>query len=348
MTLPVIRARAPVRVDLAGGWTDVPPFSAEVGGAVVSSSINRYTYVTMIPHEGEQIEIESADFERYLEVKSFREIEYDGNLDLIKAAIRRLGIQQGMHLYVRCDAPPGSGTGSSASIGVAMIGILNRLQNDKLSAHEIARLANYLEIEELDLAGGKQDQYAAAVGGISYMEFQDPAVNVSTLRISQDTLCELEKRLVLCYTGKSRISSNIIEIVMGAYRQRVATTVDALHRLRAIAQEMKSALLADDLCAFGELLGENWDCQKRLDKSVTNNDIETLFDTALANGAISGKATGAGGGGCVLFYAKPDQEHILRRELEALGAQIIDFNFDMSGLVTWVAPSETNDTEQAC
>ncbi len=337
MSQTVLRARAPVRIDLAGGWTDVPPFSTEVGGAVVSGAINRYTYVTMIPHDSEQIQIESADFDRYLEVKSFRDIEYDGNLDLIKAAIHRLGIQQGMHLYVRCDAPPGSGTGSSASISVALIGILNRLQNDKLSVHEIARLANYLEVEELNLAGGKQDQYAAAIGGLTYMEFEDPAVNVSPLKLSPDTLCELEKRLVLCYTGKSRISSNIIEIVMGAYRQRVPTTVDALHRLKAIAREMKSALLAGDLTSFGALLGENWECQKRLDKSVTNSDIEALFETALANGAISGKATGAGGGGCVVFYAKPDQEHVLRRALEGLGAQIIDFNFDLSGLVTWVA-----------
>jgi D-glycero-alpha-D-manno-heptose-7-phosphate kinase len=336
----VLRARAPVRIDLAGGWTDVPPFSAEVGGAVVSAAINRFTYVTMIPHVGEQIEIESADFDRYLEVKSFRDIEYDGNLDLIKAAIHRLGIQQGMHLYVRCDAPPGSGTGSSASISVALIGLLNRLQDDKLSAHEIARLAHYLEVEELHIAGGKQDQYAAAIGGISFMEFEDPAVNVSALKLPPDTLCELEKRLVLCYTGKSRVSGDIIDTVMGAYRQRVPTTVEALHRLKAIAREMKSALLAGDLALFGELLGENWECQKRLDRSVTNSDIETLFEAARANGAISGKATGAGGGGCIVFYARPDQEHILRRALEEHAAQIIDFNFDVTGLITWVAPQE--------
>lgn len=345
---PVLRARAPVRIDFAGGWTDVAPFSTEVGGAVVSGAINRFTYVTMIPHDGEQIEIESADFDRYLEVKSFREIEYDGNLDLIKAAIHRLGIQQGMRLYVRCDAPPGSGTGSSASISVAMIGILNQLQNNKLSAHEIARLAHYLEIEELGLAGGKQDQYAAAVGGISFMEFQDPAVNISALKLTTDTLCELEKRLVLCYTGKSRISGNIIEIVMGAYKQRVVPTAEALHRLKTIAVEMKSALLSGDLHTFGELLGENWDCQKRLDSSVTNGDIETLFEVAMANGAVSGKATGAGGGGCVVFYAKPDHEHILRRALETEGAQIIDFNFDMTGLVTWQAPLEKEQTQKDC
>jgi D-glycero-alpha-D-manno-heptose-7-phosphate kinase len=331
----ILRSRAPVRLDFSGGWTDVRPFSTEVGGAVVNAAINRYTYATLIPREDAHIQIISADFDVFLEVRSFRELEYDGNLDLIKAAIRRMGIDIGMDLFVRCDAPPGSGTGSSASISVALIGLLNQLQDNKLSAHEIANLAHLLEIEELHIAGGKQDQFAAAVGGVNYMEFMDPAVNVSQLRLPDPVINELEKHLVMCYTGKSRLSGDLISTVMGAYQAEVPETTRALHRLKEIAREMKSALLKGDLDSFGELLSENWTCQKALDPSITNEYIESLFDHVMAHGAIGGKALGAGGGGCLLFYCQSDQEHVVRRTLEDDGAQIIDFNFDTKGLQTW-------------
>jgi len=336
-TAPVWRARAPVRIDLAGGWTDVPPFSAEVGGAVVNAAINRYAYATLLPRPDERIQIVSADFDQFLEVRSFRDLEYDGKLDLIKAAVRRLGIQRGMDIFVRCDAPPGSGTGSSASIGVALLGLLNLLQGDRLSPRKIAELAHLLETEELHVAGGKQDQYAAAVGGVNFLEFNDPAVAVSPLRLAQGVVNELEKHLVLCYTGKSRVSGNIISAVMNAYQQGVPSTTRALHRLKEIAREMKSALLRGDLAAFGRLLSENWACQKALHPSVTNPQIDVLFELALANGAIGGKALGAGGGGCLLFFCQGDREHLVRRKLAEAGTQIIDFNLDFHGLETWAA-----------
>ncbi len=333
----VLRSRAPIRLDLAGGWTDVPPFSTREGGAVVNAAINRYTYATLKPRGEETIRIVSADFDRYLEVRSFRELEYDGNLDLIKAAIQRLGIHQGMELFVRCDAPPGSGTGSSASISVALIGLLNRLQHEKLSSHEVARLAYQLEQEELNIAGGKQDQYAAALGGFNFMEFRDPAVNVSQLRLADSTLDELEKRLVLCYTGKSRLSGNLISTVMGNYLEGRPRTVAALRNLARLARELKTMLLTGDLDAFGEVLLENWSSQRELDESISNGMIDDLFEVAMRSGASGGKALGAGGGGCLLFYSRPDEEHLVRRALEARGVQVIDFNFDSRGLQTWEA-----------
>ena len=332
-----IRSRAPIRLDLAGGWTDVPPFSEREGGAVVNAGITRYTYATLIPRADEAIRIVSADFDQFLEVRSFREIEYDGNLDLIKAAIQRLGIREGMDLFVRCDAPPGSGTGSSASISVALIGLLNRLQQDKLSTHEVARLAYQLEQEELHIAGGKQDQCAAALGGFNFLEFSDPVVSVSQLRLADSTVDELEKRLVLCYTGKSRLSGNLITTVMNAYVEGRPRTVSALRSLRRLARDLKTVLLTGDLESFGEILQENWASQRELDPSITNETIDGLFDLALSSGAVGGKALGAGGGGCLLFYSEPDREHILRKALEARGVQVIEFNFDARGLQTWEA-----------
>lgn len=332
------RSRAPIRIDLAGGWTDVPPYSSEQGGAVVNAAINRFAYCTLRPRPDQAFHIYSADFDATVHVTSFADLVYDGTLDLIKAAIRRLDIRQGLELYVRCDAPPGSGTGSSAAMGVALLGVLNLLQTEKLSAHEMARLAHLLEIEELRNAGGKQDQYAAALGGVNFMEFHDPAVEVSPLHLAPATRYELEKRLVMCYTGRSRVSGNIISTVMGAYRAGVPRTVQALHALKRIAVDMKSALLRGDLASFGELLQENWENQKQLDPSVTNSTIDELFELARRSGAQGGKALGAGGGGCVLFYAVADQEHRLRLTLAERGLQLIEFTLDFEGVRCWQGP----------
>jgi len=332
----IIKSRAPIRIDFAGGWTDVPPFSEKEGGAVINATINRYTYATCVPRKGNEIKIISADFDIFLEVKSFKKLEYDGNLDMIKAAIKKLNIKRGLDLYVRCDAPPGSGTGSSASIGVCLIGLLNHLQETKLSNHEIANLARELEIRELKIAGGKQDQFAAAFGGINFLEFYDPAVSLSRLRLPDNVINELEKHLVICYTGKSRLSGDIIQTVMGSYSKGIKKTVKALRNIKRITYEMKNALLSGDLKAFAELMTENWENQKQLDKSTTNPQIDSLFEIAFRNGAIGGKALGAGGGGCILFYCGINKEHVVRKALISTGVQIIDFNLEEKGLQTWV------------
>ena len=333
-----IRSRAPIRMDFAGGWTDVPPFSKREGGAVINATINRYTYATLIPRSDDGIRIISADFDTYVEVKDFKQLEYDGNLDLIKAAIKVLGVESGMDLYIRCDAPPGSGTGSSSSISVALIGLLNTLQEEKLSPHEIAKLGRVLELQELHIAGGKQDYYASVLGGINYLEFEDPAVSNSALKVSDYVIAEMEKHMVLCYTGKSRLSGNIISTVMGAYERGEGKTTQALFNLKRIAQDMKSALLTGRMKQFASLLGENWKNQKKLDESTTNPQIEKLFEVAYANGALGGKALGAGGGGCILLYCDDNREHEVRKALTKAGGQIIDFNFEFQGLMTWTLP----------
>jgi D-glycero-alpha-D-manno-heptose-7-phosphate kinase len=340
---PIIRSRAPIRIDFAGGWTDVPPFSEREGGAVVNTTINRYTYTTLAKRNDSRIRILSADFEKYIEVENFRQLEYDGNLDLIKAAVKVLGVEIGMDIHVRCDAPPGSGTGSSSSISVALIGMLNCLQPEKLSPHEIAKLARKLEVQELSIAGGKQDYYASALGGINFLEFEDPAVSNSRLQVAPAVIRDLEKHLLLCYTGKSRLSGDIIRNVMGAYERGEKKTVDALRNLKRVAYETRSALLSGDLHGFAGLLHENWQNQKALDPSTTNAQIDRLFEVALGAGAIGGKACGAGGGGCIVFYCDENKEHLVRRALLAEQAQIIEFNLENEGLQTWVSPASPRE-----
>jgi D-glycero-alpha-D-manno-heptose-7-phosphate kinase len=356
----VIRTRAPVRIDFSGGWTDVALFTEASKGFVLNAAIDIYSYATVkkLPEkeiwtnsygykhketrENRAIKIYSADFDIYEEAEEVKQLEYNGNIDLAKAAIRQMGIQGGLDIITRSNAPAGSGLGTSASMGVALIGALSRFQGISLLPYEFAEQASFIERQELGILGGKQDHYASSIGGINFMEFMGEEVKVSKLQLSSDVMLELEKSLVLCYTGTSRLSGDIHRKVREAYQDEEPKTKQALRNLKAIAQEMKNALLSGDLKAFGQLLNENWENQKALHPSVTNKQIDELFDVVLSNGGIGGKACGAGGGGCLVFYSESDCEHLVRRKLEELGVNVIDFNFEFKGLQTWTVSNIYN------
>ena len=351
----IVRSRAPVRIDFAGGWTDVALFAQEQPGAVVNSAINIYSYATIkkLPEQQTEtkeygyrhvktvsnlsVRIYSADFNIYQRADSVKQLEYDGNIDLVKAALKKSNIDGGIEVITRSDAPAGSGLGTSAAIGVALIAGLMKFMGKILLPYEYPEMASSIERHELNILGGKQDHYASGFGGFNFMEFSGEQVTVSKLQLPRETIYELEKSLILCYTGQSRLSSNIHQNVVDAYFGKDKDTIDALNKLKQIAVEMKDVLLKGNLCAFGQLLNHNWENQKRLHPSVTNSQIDSLFEVALANGAVGGKACGAGGGGCLLFYCEPDKEHIIREVLEQSGVEIINFNFDCTGLQTWIA-----------
>ena len=331
----MMRSRAPVRIDFAGGWTDVGEFARDSAGAVVNAAISIYSYASVRRTEedsGRGIQIYSADFNTYVEAAGVRKLEYDGNADLVKAAIRHLDVDDSFFITTRSDAPPGSGLGTSAAMGVALIGALSHHVSRPFLPAEVAEMASEIEREELGIRGGKQDQYASAIGGFQFMEFHGDTVRTSPLRLSPRTLFELQKHLVLCYTGKSRLSGDIHERVADAFSKGDPDTTVAIANLKRIARVMKERLLLGDLEGSATLLSENWDNQKRLHPSVTNEQIDELFAIAAESGAAGGKACGAGGGGCVVFLAKPDHEHILRQALQDGGARMLDFVFDMHGL----------------
>ncbi len=246
-----------------------------------------------------------------------------------------MDIKGRLEIITRSNAPAGSGLGTSASMGVALIGALGTYEGKTLLPYEFAELASLIEQKELGILGGKQDHYASALGGINFMEFLGEEVKVSKLLIPQNVIYELEKSLVLCYTGKSRLSGDIHQKVRQAYNNYETKTRQALKNLKSIAFEMKNALLKGDLTSFAELMNANWENQKALHPSVTNEQIDRLFDIALQNGALGGKACGAGGGGCLLFLAETDCEHLLRKKLEENKVKLIDFNFDFNGLQVW-------------
>ena len=346
----LIRTRAPVRIDFAGGWSDVALFTEHSKGFVVNGTINQYAYATLrcerqITQDDsvelqrvldKSIRIYSADFDTFIEADDVRQLEYDGNIDLVKAAVRRMSIQiGGFDLITQSTTPPGSGLGTSASMGVALVGALGALKDATYLPYEYAELASTIERHELGILGGKQDHYASALGGIHFMEFQDEDVKTSPLRFPPHIRYELEKNLVLCYTGQSRLSGNIHQNVTDAYKSEEPSVRNALETLKATAEATKTALMRGRLTEFGELLTENWNNQKKLHPSVTNEQIDNFFKIAMANGATGGKACGAGGGGCLLFYCEPTREHRVRQKLEDAGARIIDVNFDFDGLQMW-------------
>jgi D-glycero-alpha-D-manno-heptose-7-phosphate kinase len=337
-----IRSRTPTRIDFAGGTTDLYAFSNREGGAVISAAIDRHAYCTLQCGGVNGVRIHSQDLEQYVEAATIRELEFDGNLDLLKAAVRALDLPSGLDISVRSDAPPGSGTGSSASIGVALLGLLDYLRSSapagrrsRLSRFELAEMACNLE-KSLGIVGGKQDQYAAAVGGFNYMEFTgEDHVAIEPLDLSPAVVCDLEKHLVLCYSGQSRLSGSTNQKMIAAYESGDPVVCGAMRTVKRVAQDMQRALLAADLAWFGELMDEEWHARCLLAEGVVTPKLQELREAALRAGAIAGKVCGAGGGGCVLFLSQPDREGAVRKALQTAGGQVIDFSFDFRGLVVW-------------
>ena len=290
----IITSRAPVRIDFAGGWTDVDIFAKGAGGAVLNAAIDKYVTGTL----------ESRD---------------DPN-----------GDSQGITISYQSQLPAGSGLGTSSALNVVWLSLVKTKITNSEDRNKIANLAYELEAI-LGILGGKQDQYASALGGINFMTFGEK-VEVEPLNVPQKVLKELEERLVLCYTGKSRLSGNIHENVWGAYRRGAPETVDALFTLRNVAFSMRYVLLLGRLNEFAELMNENWSAQKKLDASITNDQIEALFEEAFKHGAVGGKACGAGGGGCVLFFAEQGRQKEVEEVIEKLGSRIIPFKFEFGGL----------------
>lgn len=337
----IIRSRAPIRIDLAGGWTDVPPFADQEGGAAVNLAISRYTHADIRRRDDDSVQLRSEDYATSINAASVDALTYDGQLDLLKAALKRLNVGTGLALTTRSDAPPGSGLGTSAALAVAVLGALTRLAGEIPQGAHIAALANVLEVEELGIAGGKQDQLAAAWGGINALTFGPDAPIRQSIAVTSGVMHELERRLVLCYSGMSRLSGDIIQRVQQAYMSGDPATCGALRSMVNLASATVDTLLRGSIDDLGGILRENWQCQRALHPSVTNAELDYLFEVADAHGALGGKACGAGGGGCAVFLAPFDGEYRLRQALEAAGGQIIDFNIDTSGLQTWVLDEAT-------
>jgi len=333
----LIRAKAPLRVSFAGGGTDVPPFPQREGGCVLNATVNKYSYGMLRPTQDDQISIRSVDFGVALNYQAGDAPIYDGKLDLVKAAITKLQGQNrcGFELFLRSEAPPGSGLGASSSLMVTLVGLLKELQNLPLTDYEIAHMAYLIERHEVGIQGGLQDQYAATFGGCNYIEFQGDQVIVNPLRLSQDVVNELEHNLLLCFTGRTHMSGHLIEDQTDRYKRGEASNLEGLRRQKALAGEMKNLLLRRRVREFGELLHEAWMYKKKMSPQISNAHIDEIYDTARKAGALGGKLSGAGGGGFMLLYCCFERKHEVAEALRRLGCAISDFTFDFHGLQTW-------------
>ena len=329
-----IRAKAPLRVSFAGGGTDVAPFPAQEGGVVMSATINRYAYGALAPRADEAICVESVDFGLSVEYEPDDALRFDGRLDLVKAAIRKLG-RGGFDLFLHSSAPPGSGLGSSSTVVVALIGLLKDYHRLPLTDYEVAELAYTVEREELGIKGGLQDQYAASFGGFNYIEMHGDHVVVNPLRVPADVVHELEHNMLLCYTGRTRQSDRIIDDQTKRFTDHDERALEGLRMQKRLAGEMKDALLRRRVDDFGELLGAAWEFKKQMSPRISTDFIDEAYDAARREGALGGKVTGAGGGGYMLFYCPFQRKHRVAERLTQLGCAVDEFQFSGDGLTTW-------------
>lgn len=313
------------------------PYPEERGGMVLSATINKYAYATLLPRSDSRVKITSLDYDVVAKYEHSDRVTFDGKLDLVKAVVRRLGENSGINLFVHSDAPPGSGLGSSSTLVVALIGAFKEWLSKPLTDYEIAELAYQIERVDLKIAGGRQDQYAATFGGFNFIEFGKNSTVVNPLRIKPSILNELEYRLLLCYTGETRLSAGILKRQIASYVTGKNVVVKALDGLKADALRMKNALLLGKIDVLGELLHEAWLKKKKLDRSISSHKIDELYLVARKNGAVGGKILGAGGGGYLLVLCKFDRKHIVAEKLEKAGGQIVEFGFEFRGLDTWKA-----------
>lgn len=336
-----IRSKAPLRLGLAGGGTDVSPFSDIYGGAILNATINMYAYTTIEPTNDGKIIFENPINNELTEIiNSSDYIEPTGFFILHKGVYNRILRQfsqkpLSFKISSFVDAPPGSGLGTSSTLVVSILGAFVEWLKLPLGEYDIAHLAYEIEREDLNMSGGKQDQYAATFGGFNYMEFNGPNVIVNPLRIHQHYMDELAHNLVLYYTTTSRLSSQIINDQRKNVIEQKQKSIEAMLKLKEQSLQMKETLLKGDIDKIGKILDFGWQYKKQMAKSISNAFIDNIYNTAMAAGAIGGKISGAGGGGFMFFYCPNNTRYRVIDQLSTFGGKAKRYEFVNEGLKTW-------------
>ncbi len=331
----VLRARAPGRIDFGGGGTDVAPYCVEHHGIVVNAAINYYAHATLTPRADDRIALDALDLGLREEAASLEALTLDGDLDLIKACVRRVGPRRGFELRTYSEIPFGSGLSSSAAIAVVVCAICTQYKNGHFDQPAMAHLAAAAERDDLNHWTGKQDQFAAAVGGLSFLEFIGDDVPWEHPALSDHVRCQLEKNLLLVFTGKAHLAGDIHLDILADYRSGTGTVLPGMHGLKDVGRRMRSALLDGDLEGFAALLNENWKYHQMLHPTCRTPDLDRFIDAGLSHGALGAKVCGAGGGGCIVYYARDNQKPTLAAALERIGGKVLPFSIDPLGVVVW-------------
>lgn len=335
------RARVPLRLGLAGGGTDLSPYCDQYGGAVLNVTVDRFAFASILPRDDQLVVFEADDI-GVSEAFSTSEPLVAKKLVLFAAVYERMirdfngGRRVPLTIKTTVDAPPGSGLGSSSALVVALVDALRVILNAPLGPYEIAHLAFEIERIDVGLAGGRQDQYSAAFGGVNFIEFSTSGrVIVNPLRIPNATLKELESSIVICFSGRSRQSAGIIEQQTAAMVDPDNKAIAAMHRLKSDALEMKGALLTGQIERMAEILNSSWLSKRSTAAGISNSRIDELLELAIANGALGGKVSGAGGGGFMFFLVHPERRYTLIEALTAAGANATPVMLTERGSDTW-------------
>ena len=337
----IYRSKAPLRIGLAGGGTDVSPYSDEFGGAILNATLSLYAHASIEPTTDNTITIQALDRKEEEQFEWSTTLPINGKLDLLKGVYNRIqkdyGIKQGgFKLSTFVDAPAGSGLGTSSTLVVAIIGAFVEMLKLPLGDYDIAHYAYDIERNDLMLSGGKQDQYAATFGGVNFMEFYgNDKVIVNPLRIRQEYLNELENNLVLYYTATSRESATIIKEQQSNVKEKNVGSIDAMHQLKEQSRMMKEALLKGRLNEIGEILDYGFEQKRLMAKSISNSLIEDIYTAAKAAGASGGKISGAGGGGFMTFYCPGNNRYKVIEALLQFGGEVKNYQLTQHGLTTW-------------
>jgi D-glycero-alpha-D-manno-heptose-7-phosphate kinase len=338
----IVRARAPLRLGLAGGGTDVSPYCDQFGGAVLNATIDLYAYTILEPTDDGHVVFVASDLGEEVTACANSDLEIVQPLMLHRAVYRRIvrqfngGKPLSCKITSFCDAPPGSGLGTSSTMVVSLIKAFVEWLNLPLGEYEIAHLAFEVERIDANLKGGRQDQYAATFGGVNFMEFYpDERVLVNPLRVKHWIINELESSLVLFNCGVSRESAAIIAEQSRNVAQNLSDPIEATHQLKADAYGMKESLLKADFARFGAFMRESWEAKKRTAHSITNPHIDAIYETAMSAGAIAGKVSGAGGGGFVTFLVDPARRVDVIRALGRESGQVMTCHFSERGTEGW-------------
>jgi len=342
MTKKTIRSRAPLRLGLSGGGTDVSPYCDEYGGAVLNATIAMYAYCTLEPLDDNKVVFLATDRDESFFARSETYYDYDGLLDLHKGVYNRVvkEFNQGKPLACKVttfsDALAGSGLGSSSTMVVAILTAYVEWLKLPLGEYEIARIAYEIERCDIGLTGGRQDQYAATFGGFNFMEFYaDERVIVNPLRVKNWIIHELNSSMVLYYTGVSRASADIIDQQIKQIKSSDQTSMEATHRLKNDAYDMKEALLRGNIPHFAGILGRSWQSKRKLASNISNQDIDAIMSKAVTAGALAGKVSGAGGGGFIMFIIDPLKKLDLIRMLDQENGRVVNFHFEKNGVASW-------------
>ena len=337
----IYRSRAPLRLGLAGGGTDVSPYSDLYGGAILNTTINLYAHASIEPLTENKIIVQALDRNEEQVFESSTQLPIDGTLDLLKGVYNRIqkdyGVAlPGFKLSTFVDAPAGSGLGTSSTLVVAVLGVFYEMLRLPLGEYDIAHYAYDIERNDLLLAGGKQDQYAATFGGVNYMEFYEgDKVIVNPLRIKQQYLNELENNLVLYFTSTSRESATIIKEQVKNVNSKNEKSIEAMHQLKEQAKMMKEAMLKGRLNEIGEILDFGFEQKRQMAANISNSSIEQVYEGAKKAGATGGKISGAGGGGFMIFYCPGNTRYKVAETLRTFGGDVRNYQFSPQGLNTW-------------